>query len=536
MKKSSREFQKSVQYYIFIIFSFILSVSLFIFSHPNFVIQKGIWGLAWFQLVPILLVLNRLSYKETFFYGFLYGCTICVLYSFWFADYYFVALVLVAMYEGILYGIVFFLLKKAEQLFKDYCFFIQCLIWCSFEYLRTLGFLGISYGVIGYSQWNNLVLLQSAALFGVHGINFLVIFPSCYLVSFLKYKGIKKDFLYKYKIGLFGYLCFLIILTVYGIIELNRPTNFDMKKRICLVQNNIDTQIYYTENKHLLLESYKQLIEDSIKGVENIDLIAFPESAVRPRILLNKEDSITDTMYQDVIEYLNFFYSLKVPILFGSGSFEYDSIKDGVFTYRAYNTSCFLENKKQIVPPEIQVYKKRHLVPIIEKIPFVNVYQKKYSSFSDCLSSGKEIVVFNLGDISFCTPVCFEESFAYDVRAFMKENPSFILSISSDLWNKSLVCRNQQMAMEVFRAVENRIPFLRASVTGQTVYINPKGVCEQKLEPFSKGVLICDVLVCKNPQQTLYTKTGDVFAVFCLVLCIFCFINKYINNLRKERL
>ena len=443
-------------------------------------------------------------------------------------------MILVALYEGLLYGIVFFLLKKAGDLFSDFDFIVQSLIWCSFEYLRTLGFLGVNYGVIGYSQWTNSCLLQSASLFGIHGINFMVVFPGCCFVSCLKHKYSKKRLFNLHKISFIIYAGVLSVLFVYGIVQLKKTDCYDEVKKIALVQNNVDTRLYYEQENNEILESYKQLINDSIKNINEMDLIVFPEGAVKPRILLNEGDYVPEEMYHDIVEYLNFFHSLNTPVVFGSTCLEYDGVRNGLFTYKAYNIACYLENKIQTIPAEIQVYKKRHLVPSIEKLPFVDFYQRKYTSFSDCLSSGEEAVVFYLDDIPFCTPICFEESFGYDVKSFMEKNPAFILSISSDLWSKSLACQYQHLAMEVFRALENRLPFLRASTTGQTVYINSKGACEQMLKPFTAGVLICDVPLCKESEKTLYTKTGDWFGILCVTLFIAFFIFKYIKKIKGK--
>ena len=76
--------------------------------------------------------------------------------------------------------------------------------------------------------------------------------------------------------------------------------------------------------------------------------------------------------------------------------------------------------------------------------------------------------------------------------------------------------------------------FLRASTTGQTVYINSKGACEQMLKPFTAGVLICDVPLYKEPEKTVYTKTGDLFGILCVILFIAFFIFKYIKKIKGK--
>ncbi len=521
---------KLISEVLIISISLLASVFLFILSQPNPFILNGISVFAWLMLIPILFITSRYSTIVSFICGFIYGIAVCVLYALWLLNYKTVALLLVALYEGILYGVVFLFLKKSFDLFKNYSFIIQCLIWCSFEYLRTLGFLGVNYGVIGYSQWKNPVLLQSVALFGVHGLNFVIVFPSCFIFSLLKYRDKKIAFIKKHKLSIIGYSTIIISLIVYGSVQLNSTIKTDTEKTICLIQNNINTSVYYKDKNNGILDFYKKLISDALQKNENIDLMVLPEGAVRPRILLNPEDSIPSTMHQDVIDYLNFFYDINIPFVFGSSSLEYDSVRNDIFTYKAYNISCYLDNKTKTIPAKIDVYKKRHLVPIIEKMPFVNFYNKKFLKISSCLSSGKEIVTFPLQDISFCTPICFEESFGYDVRHFMKKHPSFILSISSDLWSKSLVCQYQHLAMEIFRAVENRLPFLRSSVSGQTVYINQKGQIVEMLKPFTSDFVTVNVPLMRNPKRTLYGVIGDTVGVLSVLVCTFSFIYKIINK------
>ena len=513
-----------------ILISLLVAVFLFIFSQPNPFILNGINGFAWLMLIPVLFMISKLTKLTSFVCGFVYGVTVCILYALWLINYNVIALLLVALYEGILYAIVFYLLKLAFDLFKDYSFIIQCLIWCSFEYLRTIGFLGVNYGVIGYSQWNNPVLLQSASLFGVHGLNFIILFPSCYFTNVLLYKGDKKEFIKKTKMSIIGYSIVLISLILYGYFQLKKQYNYDVTKKICLVQNNMDTSLYYSNKDNKILNTYINLFSEKNINFSDVDLIVFPEDAVRPRVLLNEDDAIPQDMYNDVLDYLKFFQSFDVPIVFGSTCLEYDSIRNGNFTYKAYNISCFLENKIKSIPANIKIYKKRHLVPFIEKVPFVNYYNPKFYKIFGCLSPGKNTISFELNDIKFCTPICFEESFGYDVRSFMKTNPSFILSLSNDLWSKSLECQYQHLSMEVFRAVENRLPFLRSSVSGQTVYINQKGSVVEMLEPFTRDLIIVNVPMSRDPKRTLYSVIGDTAGIFFVLICALSFIYKFINK------
>ena len=59
-------------------------------------------------------------------------------------------------------------------------------VWVALEYIRTYLFSGFPWGVLGYSQYPNLVLIQAADTFGVLGISFLVVLANGILVIAFK--------------------------------------------------------------------------------------------------------------------------------------------------------------------------------------------------------------------------------------------------------------------------------------------------------------------------------------------------------------
>nr|AGS53822.1 apolipoprotein N-acyltransferase [uncultured bacterium contig00054] len=81
---------------------------------------------------------------------------------------------------------VFVLLKLASILFTKKAYLVQWLLWLAYEYLRTKGFLGYTYGITGYSQWQFIPLIQTASLTGVWGVSALVAFPSFWLAAALE--------------------------------------------------------------------------------------------------------------------------------------------------------------------------------------------------------------------------------------------------------------------------------------------------------------------------------------------------------------
>lgn len=106
---------------------------------------------------------------------------------------------------------------------------------------------------------------------------------------------------------------------------------------------------------------------------------------------------------------------------------------------------------------------------------------------------GTESVVFDVNDFSFSTPVCFEDNFSSLCRKFVKNGAKAFVSLSNDAWSKSEKCQIQHLKMAVFRSVENHVPSVRCSVSGETCIINSYGKIENRIKSFEKSVLIGNV-------------------------------------------
>ena len=92
-------------------------------------------------------------------------------------------------------AVLFLLLKVIDKLFVKNAWIVQALLICSYEYVKTLGFLGFSYGVSAYTQWRNTYFIQICDLIGVFGLNFFIIFPSSFIYSFIDKSGMRSHLL-----------------------------------------------------------------------------------------------------------------------------------------------------------------------------------------------------------------------------------------------------------------------------------------------------------------------------------------------------
>ena len=73
--------------------------------------------------------------------------------------------------------------------------------------------------------------------------------------------------------------------------------------------------------------------------------------------------------------------------------------------------------------------------------------------------------------------------------------------------------------MAIVRSVENGLPSVRCSVSGQTCYIDINGRIVKEAASFVKTWLFCDVeLKNSSEKMTFYTLHGDLFAR--IILCV----------------
>ncbi|MCX7837805.1 MAG: hypothetical protein N2323_07685, partial [candidate division WOR-3 bacterium] len=135
------------------------------------------------------------------------------------------------------------------------------------EFIRTKGEIGFPWGLIGYTQTNNLIFLNTASLFGIYGVSFLVIFINLLIYKII-FSNNKKPF----------------ILLIIGVIFLTTLHYFFRLKelpdyfKVALLQPNVSPEEKGTKEEQIRL--LNQLISMTKKASnERPYLIIYPETA-----------------------------------------------------------------------------------------------------------------------------------------------------------------------------------------------------------------------------------------------------------------
>ncbi|MBQ2312732.1 MAG: hypothetical protein II183_01035, partial [Elusimicrobiaceae bacterium] len=156
---------------------------------------------------------------------------------------------------------------------------------------------------------------------------------------------------------------------------------------------------------------------------------------------------------------------------------------------------------------------------------FNNFYQRNgITSLTGTFSEGKDLgktLNLSIEDINypFGVNICFESLFPAIWRSQAKSGAQFFINISNDAWFLKTAAPLQHLRINVFRAIENRRPILRATSTGYNAWIDSLGgIRFRSGKLFEQETAIFDFKFQTRNKRTIYTKYGDVFALICAFL------------------
>lgn len=147
-------------------------------------------------------------------------------------------------------------------------------------------------------------------------------------------------------------------------------------------------------------------------------------------------------------------------------------------------------------------YDKHHLVPFGEFIPlgarwFVDMMNIPLGDFE---RGALLQVPFAVKDQWVLPNICYEDLFGEEIAAQIaashfagKPQATMLLNVSNIAWFGNSIALPQHLQISQMRALETGRPMLRATNTGTTAVIDPKGKVIAQLPPFERGVLTASV-------------------------------------------
>jgi apolipoprotein N-acyltransferase len=223
------------------------------------------------------------------------------------------------------------------------------------------------------------------------------------------------------------------------------------------------------------------------------DFLIWPETAL-PTYLAQEP--------QNMRKVVSLVDSLNIPLLTGIPFYRASSPGD----YEYYNSAIFLKPCR----PGYQLYSKIHLVPMSERVPYANRFKfiRQLNLGWGDFSPGDSLTIFDLDGFRFGTLICFESAFPGFARQFARNGAELLVVITNDMWFGRTSLYEQHAMMAVFRAIENRIPVVRAANTGISLAIDKWGRINARSGIFTRDYLIATVYPEKS--HSVYGNVGDV--------------------------
>jgi apolipoprotein N-acyltransferase len=168
---------------------------------------------------------------------------------------------------------------------------------------------------------------------------------------------------------------------------------------------------------------------------------------------------------------------------------------------------------------------KIRLLPFAEHLPYRDVFPwpARLVAKAGPYIPGEEYTLLPLQGRRFGVLICWESIFPDLVRRFVKGGADFMVNIANEAWFGKTAAPYQFVAMNVFRAVENRITIVRSANTGISCFIDPYGrilgrVTNHGTDIFVEGYHTQEIPLLH--QHTFYTHYGDIFVYLNIVTAI----------------
>ncbi|HJY81861.1 MAG TPA: apolipoprotein N-acyltransferase [Candidatus Binatia bacterium] len=480
--------------------------------------------LAWIAFVPLLWIIREQTPKRAFISGWISGLGFYLCTVYWVVHtigFYsnipplvavgplLLMCTILAMYTGAFAAGLCFYQQRGGSLVL-----LGPLLWVALEWVRSFFFIAFPWASLGYSQHHFLNLIQFAEVTGVYGISALVIFVNLVVFAVLQKRSLGR-----------GLLLVAAALLVFGLSSWGAWRRTQLRAlpiahhlRIGLVQGNIEQDKKWSPDfQETTLARYEQLTREVV--ARGVDLVAWPETAV-PFFFQS------DVPYQERL--LKLVREIKTPLLFGSVGWR----PKGINTVTLFNRAYLVSSSAEV----LGFYDKMQLVPFGEYVPFhdsIFFFLDKLVEGIGDFAAGTTPTVFSLSREKFGVLICYEGIFPDLARRFVAQGANFLVNITNDAWFGRSSAPYLHLVMEAMRAVENRVPVVRAANTGFSAVIDWDGRVRAQTALYETAVLVEEITW---PQVTsFYTMHGDLFARVCALSTLVMLGYRYFQQRTDNR-
>lgn len=412
---------------------------------------------------------------------------------------------LVIILFSLQFGCIAFFFKNPLSI--RHCFALSG-FWVILEWCRLLYIPG-NWVPVGIALSSTPLSIQFAAILGVYGLSFWVMFVNSYALC------VKKPVVWM-ALAIFPYL--------FGLAQQEWVKRFipvEQTLSVALVQTGImpeqKDRIYGYASQYIPPLSQWERIWEQLKVSHNLDLIILPEAAVglsaySPHYPIEMveilwqyhfgKESLNDLPRTREKKVTNSYLAqglanhFKAEVILG--------LVDG-----RYNSAfCFHPGNL----PEERT-EKRYLVPLGEYVPFsenkwVAQFFSEQFGVSDAFDVGAESKIF-ASHFPTAVSICVEETYSHFLRDLRNQGARLFVNVTNDVWFPTTRLPEHHFQLGQIRSAENGVYSLRSCNTGVTGVID---CCGKAIDTLPVSEEKVDVLYANVPVKsfkTLYSWWGD---------------------------
>ena len=218
--------------------------------------------------------------------------------------------------------------------------------------------------------------------------------------------------------------------------------------KVSIVQPASDPFLKYEDNYYLKIEDNLNKLIDTVS--KDSELVVLPEAEL--------------PYSQNSIRFIDFLKNTEISekIILGVWKYQDAKLYNAIYSPR-YN----------------EAYKKIHLVPFGEYIPFIEGLRGIIDFFDlpmSNVSRGSQVQenIRILDNIPISSPICFDIAFPNAVRK-MNKSSSLMINVSNDTWFGNSIGPYHHLSIARVRAIENNRYTIRATNDGISAIITNKG-------------------------------------------------------------
>lgn len=399
---------------------------------------------------------------------------------------------LLPLYLALFPAIAFWLLEKFH-LSRQWTIGVALpLLWTITEFARERALTGFGWGALGYSQIaDNSPLAVYAPIGGIHLVTLITACIGAWLVLAIWQQSIMAA------LGVF-----ILFSGSWALRDVAFTQGTGKSATVALLQGNIEQSLKFDENA--LVNTYQRYYQQV--SHTQADIVVLPETAF-PQFLQHIEPGLI-AQFADVAMRNGSALAIGVPAL----------SKDG----RGYlNTMANLANYDPDSSQGFEFYSKNHLVPFGEYKPFPAIteplYQIMNMPLADFQRGGEGQKTFSMANQKVAFNICYEDGFGDEL--ILSARQSTLLANSSNMaWYGNSNAMWQQLQQSQARALELGRYMIRATNTGATAIVSPKGEVLAQLAPNVDAVLEGEIEGMTG--QTPYMRMGGSKPLILLLMVI----------------